>query len=104
MCDVKKLNLSNGVIEFEYKGIRIDKDTWESAICPICCKNITDDDMCCIVRTIYDSLVNEYDEQTISEYVTDLQETNFELYDTIDAFRFREEEALFLLNGGFYYE
>ena len=58
--------------------------------------------MCCIVRTLYDTLVQVYGEETIDRYINDVN--GFDEWDDIDNFRWTEEEELFLNWGGIYYE
>lgn len=89
--------------EFIYKGIRIDKMSWESASCPMYCGNISDDDMRKIVKELYWTLVDTYDREVIAKYVNNENE-RYERFDEIDDFRWVEEENLFLDYGGKYYE
>lgn len=102
--EVKKENV-NGTIVFNYKGIEVDKTTWESAPIPICCKNIDDESMCCIVRTLYDIIVQEYGQDYMDKYIAKDEDfiKSFE-WDNVDDFRWTEEEQLFIEWGGVYYE
>lgn len=100
-ADVKIIK-HDGCIEYVYNGISIDSTTWESAPFPIYCGNINEEDMCCIVRTLYDLLVQEYGEEMTKQYINDVN--GFDEWDNIDNFRWTEEEELFLEWGGIYYE
>lgn len=97
-----KVEKHDDCIEYTYKGISIDTTTWESAPVAIYCGNISEEDMCCIVRTLYDTLVQVYGEETIDRYINDVN--GFDEWDDIDNFRWTEEEELFLNWGGIYYE
>lgn len=101
MKDVK-IEIVNGAKCFTYKGIEVDRETWEGAITPICCDKITDEDMCMIAKMLYHILCNEFGGYAVSHYVEWGNE--WEEYDKIDEFRWREEEDLFLVYGGIYYE
>lgn len=98
---------------FDYKGIKVDKDTWESAIAPMCCNEIDDDNMCQIAIYLYDKMVEVYGEEDVKQYVSMIDRlANFESYDVadiqyydeIDLFRWGEEEELFIEFGAVYYE
>jgi hypothetical protein len=97
-----KVKKHKDYVEYTYKGISIDTTTWESAPFAIYCGNISEEDMCCIVRTLYDTLVQVYGEETIDRYINDVN--GFDEWDDIDNFRWTEEEELFLNWGGIYYE
>lgn len=113
------ISRESGVTTFEYKGIEIDTGTWESVPCPMCCRDITDDDYCSIVKELYEILHDAYGadvERYINEQkryrdfiendgLENIQKFEwFEKYDEIDDYRWREEENLFLDYGGKYYE
>jgi hypothetical protein len=98
---------------FNYKGIEVDKDTWEQAPCPMCCKDIDDNNMCQIAIYLYDKMVEVYGEEDVKQYVSMIDRlANFESYDVadiqyydeMDSFRWREEEELFIEFGAVYYE
>ena len=97
-----KITRHEDFIEYDYKGIKIDTTTWESAPFPIYCGGISEESMCAIVRSIYDALVEEYGEEMTERYINDVN--GFDEWDNIDDFRWREEEELFLEWGGMYYE
>ena len=101
MKDVK-IEMANGVKTFNYKGIEVDRVTWESAPFPICCNNISDEDMCMIAKMLYHILCNEFGGYEIKKYIEWGRE--WEEYDKIDDFRWVEEEELFCKFGGIYYE
>jgi hypothetical protein len=105
----------NGVEIFTFKGIEIDKSTWESASCPMFCGKITDDDMRQLVVYLYDEMVNEYGKQDVEKYVkikkslancetSGYDDNDIEYYDRMDQFRWVEEEKLFNYFGAVYYE
>lgn len=96
------IEVVNGAKCFTYKGIEVDRETWEGAISPICCDAITDVDMCMIAKLLYHILCNEFGGYAVSHYVE--WGAEWEEYDKIDEFRWREEEDLFLVYGGVYYE
>lgn len=99
---------------FNYKGIEVDKYTWESAPAAMCCKDIDDDSMCQIAIYLYDTMVEVYGEEDVKRYVFSMIDrlSNFESYDVadieyydeMDSFRWREEEELFIEFGAVYYE
>lgn len=100
-----KVEKHDGWSEYTYKGISIDSTTWECAPFAIYCGNITDEDYACIVRTLYDTLVQEYGKEDVEKYIE--RNEDFILngeWDKIDDFRWTEEEELFLNWGGIYYE
>lgn len=97
-----KIERQSGVTYFDYKGLVIDSETWESVGCPMCCKDITDDDYCSIVKKLYDELVCVFGITAITNYIEKGQE--YEEFEDIDEYRWREEENLFLDYGGKYYE
>ena len=101
---MSKVNITkeNGITYFNYEGIEIDSVTWEGAPCPICCKDITDDDYCDIVITLYNILVDCFGKEQINKYINKM--VHGVDFDDIDDFRWREEEKLFLDYGGRYYE
>lgn len=101
MNEVKVVR-ENGVTYFQYKGLVIDSETWESVGCPMCCKDITDDDYCSIVKELYDELIHVFGITAITNYIEKGHE--YEEFEDIDDFRWREEEKLFLEYGGKYYE
>lgn len=82
---------------FTYKGLSIDRITWESAPIPICTKAISDESMQLLVEELFDILNKWYkfDESDIKDN-TDNED--------LDMARWREEEELFLKYGGVYYE
>lgn len=103
--EVKKTDIGNNTIEYEYNGIKVDSSTWECAPFAIYCGNITDEDYACIVRTLYDTLIHEFGKEDIEKYIE--RNDDFILngeWDKIDDFRWVEEEELFLNWGGIYYE
>lgn len=97
-----KITKYNDLILYSYKGLTIDTSTWENESSAIYCGNINEEGMCCIVRTLYDTLVEKYGEEIVSRYIKDLDKFD-EWYD-IDSFRFSTEEELFLKWGGIYYD
>jgi hypothetical protein len=96
---------------YQYNGLSIDKTFWEDACCPLCCKGISEDDMCDIIVLLYDILVCTFGEKTIEKYIyccnnglystEDLDETE---YDNISYTHCSEEEQLFVKFGAIYYE
>lgn len=101
MNEVKIIRQS-GVTYFHYKGLVIDTETWECVSCPMCCKDITDDDYCSIVKELYDELVRVFGVNAVTNYIEKGQE--YGEFEDIDNFRWVEEENLFLDYGGKYYE
>ena len=100
-----KITHENGVTYFNYKGIEIDRVTWESVGCPMCCKDITDENMCNIAITIYNILEDCFGKEKLNKYINKIVHgVDFIDFDDIDDFRWREEEKLFLDYGGKYYE
>jgi hypothetical protein len=97
-----KITAYENFVEYDYKGIKIDTTTWECAPFPIYCGGIDDESMCCIVRTLYDILVEEYGREMVERYINEVN--GFDEWDSIDDFRWSEEEELFLEWGGKYYE
>lgn len=103
----KVINNVNGITftEFQYKGLSIDKDTWENAPFAICCKNITDINMKCIIETLYGILVSVYGKKDVEKYINkDKEFYRTDKWEEIDNFRWKEEEILFIQWGGIYYE
>lgn len=100
-----EITTEDGALVYTYKNINISRETWESAPIPICCKDIDDESMCCIVRTLYDIIVQEYGQDYMDKYIERNEEfyDNFE-WDNVDDFRWAEEEKLFIEWGGIYYE
>ena len=105
----------NGVEIFTYKGLEIDRNTWESASCPMCCGKITDDNMRQLVVYLYDAMVSVYGEKEVEYYVkikkslancetSGYDDNDIEYYDRMDQFRWVEEEILFNSFGAVYYE
>jgi hypothetical protein len=103
----------DGVEIFTYKGIEIDRDTWESASCPMFCGKITDDDMRQLVVCLYDEMVSVYGEKDVKTYIEikdklanceSCDYKDIQYYDEMDSFRWIEEERLFCYSGGVYYE
>jgi hypothetical protein len=112
--EVEKIK-TNGIDEFYYNGIYIDRQTWEDAPCPICCENISDDNMCKIIITLYDELVTVYGLDEVKKYISyknkqsineldEFTETELHDMDNIDDYRWTIEEQLFNEFGGVYYE
>ena len=89
--------------EYIDKGLSVDCATWESAGVPLYCDHLTDEDLACIVRTLYDTLVTAYGESVIEEYINNTMEDAGE-WDGIDEFRWKEEEELFIEWGAVYCE
>lgn len=94
---------------YEYKGINISKSTWENAICPMSCKNITIEGIKTILTYLYKDLVVTYGEDIVKEYINyingiDNKVEDIMLYEKIDAYRWEFEEKLFLMNGAIYIE
>lgn len=98
-----KITEVNGAKCFEYRGIEVDRETWESASCPMCCEKITDNDCCEIARTLYNVLVSVFGIVEVTAYIKS-DEKGSDRFNDIDDFRWREEENLFLDFGGQYYE
>ena len=96
------IEVVNGAKCFTFNGIEVDRETWEGAISPICCDGISDEDMCMIVKILYHILCDEFGGYNISHYVE--WGAEWEEYDKIDEFRWREEEELITQFGGIYYE
>jgi hypothetical protein len=105
----------DGVETFTYKGIEIDRDTWESAPEPMFCGKITDDNMRQMVVYLYDAMVSAYGEKEVEYYVkikesladcetSGYDDNDIEYYDRMDQFRWVEEEELFIEFGAVYYE
>ena len=97
---------------FNYKGIEVDKETWESAPAAMYCNEIDDDNMRQIAIYLYDKMVEVYGEEDVKQYISMIDRlANFESYDVadieyydeMDSFRWREEE-LFIEFGAVYYE
>ena len=112
--DVKK-EIINGTEIYNYKGIEIDKTTWESASAPMYCGEITDDEMRQLVVYLYDEMVSVYGKQDVEKYVKikksltncencDYDDNDIEYYDRMDQFRWVKEEKLFNYFGAEYYE
>lgn len=87
---------------FIYKGLEMDRETWESAGCPIYCDRITDEAMCSLVKELYDTLVAIWGEDVVKKYIN--KGTKYDRFDEVDDVRWREEEILIMTNGGVYYE
>ena len=103
--DEVKIYEENGAKCFDYKGIEVDRETWESASCPMCCEKVTDSDCCEIARTLYTKLVAVFGIVAVGKYINKMVHgVDFNDFDDIDDFRWREEENLFLDFGGQYYE
>lgn len=103
-ADVTKTNVYGAVV-FNYKGVEIDKATWESAPIPICCDAIDDEGMCCIVRTLYNTILQEYGQDYMDKYIAkDEKFYKSSEWDNVDDFRWAEEESLFIKLGGKYNE
>ena len=112
--DVKK-EIINGTEIYNYKGIEMDKTTWESAAAPMYCGEITDDEMRQLVVYLYDEMVSVYGKQDVEKYVKikksltncencDYDDNDIEYYDRMDQFRWIKEEELFNYFGAEYYE
>ena len=100
-----KITEVNGAKCFEYRGIEVDRETWESASCPMCCEKITDNDCCEIAKSLYMILCDTFGKHEVGKYINKINHgVNFSRFDEIDDFRWREEENLFLDFGGQYYE
>lgn len=100
-----KITTDNGITYFNYKGIEIDRVTWESAPCPMNCSNITDEEMCHIAKTLYLVLVDVFGIVAVGKYINKMVHgVDFNEFDKIDEFRWREEENLLLDYGAIYYE
>lgn len=97
-----KIEIVDGVKCFTYKGIEMDRETWESAGCPIYCGKITDEVMCMLVKELYEGLVAIWGEDSVKMYIK--KGTKYKRFDEIDDTRWREEEILIMTNGGIYYE
>jgi hypothetical protein len=98
---------------FNYKGIEVDKDTWESAILPMCCNEIDDDNMCQIAIYLYDKMVEVYGEEDVKQYVSMIDRlanskrcdvADILYFNEMDSIRWEEEENLFIEFGAVYYE
>lgn len=112
--DVKK-EIINGTEIYTYKGIEIDKSTWENAPLPMFCDKITDENMRQMVIYLYDAMVNVYGEKEVEYYVkikkslancetSGYDDNDMDYYDKMDQFRWVEEENLFNSFGAVYYE
>lgn len=103
MVNIKEIN---GVTYYEYKGIEIDKLTWEEAPTPICCDKITNEDMCNIVINLYNWLCGLFGKEKIEKYVKGKEEweDDYYEYEKINEEHWEEEENLFIEFGGEYYE
>lgn len=105
--EVKKTTF-NGVDTFDYKGLNVEKVTWEFQDIPMNCDNISDYDMCLIAIGVYDTLLNKYGEEPMDYYLeyasgNFLDEYyTFEFLEEMDEFRWDIEEKLFLKFGGVY--
>lgn len=86
--------------EFEYKGLRVDRETWESAPFPIDCSRIIDEKMQELVEELFNTLhcCYGYSEEDIMEYA------KYEDHEDIDTARWESEEQLVLDYGGRYYD
>ena len=103
----------NGVETFTYKGIEIDKSTWENAPASMFCGKITDDNMRQMVIYLYDAMVSVYGEQDVEKYVKiknmlangeSCDYNDIQYHDEMDQFRWNEEEIIFNSFGAVYYE
>lgn len=104
MNDVK-ITKENGITFFDYKGIEVDRVTWESAPCPMYCDKVTDEECCDIAKTLYLKLVDVFGIVAVGKYINKMVHgVDFNDFDDIDDFRWREEENLFLDYGAVYYE
>ena len=107
---IKDVNITteNNITFYEYKGITIDKVTWEEAPCPMYCDKIDDNTMCTIVISLYDILKRDFGND-LKDYIDynngkelPLERTN--VLEHLDNIRWKEEEKLFLDWGAIYYE
>lgn len=98
-----EITTEDGALVYTYKNINISRETWESAPFPIYCDQLDDEDMGCIVRTLYDILVDEYGKEAVDDYASN-KSINTEEWERIDDLRWREEESLFIEWGGVYYD
>jgi hypothetical protein len=104
MNDIK-ITKENGITFFDYKGIEVDRVTWESVPCPMYCDKITDEECCEIAKTLYLTLVDVFGIVAVGKYINKMVHgVDFDDFDDIDDFRWREEEKLFLEYGAIYYE
>lgn len=89
-------------MEFTYKGLKIDRETWENAPAPIDCSAITDEQMKQMVKDLYYILHRQhgFSESDIQNYAKAYDNTD--LCFKIDLYRWQEEEELFIENGGVY--
>lgn len=98
----------NGVEEYQYKGLRIDKETWESADCPMCCEKITDEGMSNIIVNLHNMLTTYYGDKMTERYIKSINNNSSEMleedFEEMNNFRWTEEELLFSDFGGEYYE
>lgn len=108
-----KIIIENDTKIFNYKGIEIDRTTWEQAPCPMFCGKITDDNMRQLVIYLYDAMVSVYGAQDVENYVKiknmlangeSCDYNDIQYYDKMDEFRWVEEENLFNSFGAVYYE
>jgi hypothetical protein len=98
-----KITTKNGITFFNYKGIEVDRVTWESAPCPMYCDKVTDEECCDIAKTLYLKLVDVFGIVEVTTYIKS-DEKGSDRFNDIDDFRWREEENLFLDYGAIYYE
>jgi hypothetical protein len=103
-----KITTENNIKLYQYKGITIDKVTWEEAPCPMYCDNIDDDTMCKIVILLYEILERDFGDD-FKDYIDynngkelPLERTN--VLENLDSSRWVVEEELFCEWGGIYYE
>ena len=85
--DEVKITEVNGAKCFDYKGIEVDRETWESAGCPMCCEKITDNDMCEIAKSLYATLCDAFGKHEVGKYVNKIVHgVNFNNFDKIDEY------------------
>ena len=103
-----KITTENNIKFYQYKGITIDKETWEEAPCPMYCDKIDDDTMCNIVVSLYDILERDFGDN-LKDYIDynngkELPLERTDVLEHLDSYRWTAEEELFSINGGIYYE
>lgn len=85
--------------------IRVDLESWESAPCPICTKNVDVDKA---ERLLYASAVQSYGKEVVEDYVSNWEDCVEDKwtteYEHFAEWLCAEEEAIVMECGGVYYE
>lgn len=76
-----------------YNGVEVDRETWESAVCPICMDSVTDSDLDELAERLYFALCADFRTDKLTE-----EQINSELRWQI------EEDMIMSLPNTYYYE